>query len=226
MKNQDLDYFKKGDFQPIDDEFIADGLGAMCKVASVQRKYNLTDTDTVLNELHDAIVGKHLGFKLVNKEKHGFDCKLSSDENIFLESKVASLHSKTITATFNDTTTDKAEVFKDEKTWLALSVWSTASELVFIAFGQHEDIGNYLEKRSKAVENTRTRSTQSIALSKLITDYEFDIIAVSITKQELFTFLTTLNSNLRKHLSIDDIYELKDYELPHAAKIDAEETEE
>ena len=55
----------------------------------MQEKYVKSDIDTLLNELHDSMVARYLGFSLVNTDKHGFDGKLSDGEDIFLESKVA-----------------------------------------------------------------------------------------------------------------------------------------
>lgn len=218
MKNQDLEYFKKGHFAPIDNNFIYDGLNAMNKVTEVQRKYEKRDMDTILNELHDAIVGQYLGFSLINVQKHGLDCKLSETENVFLESKVVSMQSDTLSATFNDTNMEKAEAFKDEKVWLALSVWDSASEIVFICFGQNEKIGDFLEERVASAKQHSRRSTQSISLSQLIKVYGFKIISVTKKKEELFTLLTSSRPALAKILSIDNIVELKDYKPPYKKK--------
>lgn len=49
--------------------------------------------------------------------------------------------------TFNDTSEEKAEAFMDKKMFLALGVWQGLSELKFIIYGQHPDIGEYLLKR-------------------------------------------------------------------------------
>ena len=134
MNNDDLSLFKKGNFTPIDESFIIEGTSVLQEVSKVQEKFQKNDTDTFINELRDSIVGKLLGFELVNIEKHGFDCK-SKDKELFLEVKSASISSGTWSATFNDTTYEKAFAFMDERLFLALSIWNNASNLLFIAFG-------------------------------------------------------------------------------------------
>lgn len=78
--------------------------------------------DSLTNEIHDSLVAKYLGFKFINVNKHGFDCKLSQSKEIFLESKVADINAKSWNATFNDTTMIKAQAFKDKRVFLALSL--------------------------------------------------------------------------------------------------------
>ena len=191
MQDKNLDYFKKGNYEEIKTNFITDGITALSHVAAFQRKYEKADNDSVINELHDAIVGRHLGFKYVNTNKHGLDCKYDKDIDIFLESKVASLSADSISATFNDTTLEKAEVFKDKKTWLALSVWATESELSFICFGQNEKIGEYLEEKVKTQTQKSQRRTQTISLKELIFTYNFKILPIGQTSGEVITLLTS-----------------------------------
>lgn len=217
MKNQELAYFHKGSFEPINNDFIKEGLDAMSGISKVQTKYHKPDIDTVMNELHDAIVGQYLGFQLINTEKHGMDCKLSETEDVFLESKVAAWAAQTQSATFNDTTLEKAEVFKDEKTWIALSVWNSASDLMFICFGQNEAIGDYLEKKVHAAHNTASRSTQTISLSALIFTYGFEILAISRTKEEIYTLLTS-SSRTYKKLKKSIIHDYSSYTPPYLRK--------
>ncbi|WP_341352111.1 hypothetical protein [Helicobacter pylori] len=58
----------------------------------------------------------------------GLDAKRSSNDE-FLEIKQVSFQSKTWSATFNDTTLEKAKVFCDIKTTLAVGVWNNISNL-------------------------------------------------------------------------------------------------
>lgn len=92
-----------------------------------------------------------------------------------MESKVASLGSKSWNATFNDTTVAKANEFKKSNVWLALSVWKDFDAPMFILFGQHVGIGEFLERR---VLNRKkgSRSTQSLSASKLYNEFEFKFI--------------------------------------------------
>lgn len=83
---------------------------------------------------------------------------------------------------FNDTSKEKAEAFMDKKMFLALGVWQGLSELKFIIYGQHPDIGEYLLKR---IRNRKkgSCSTQNIALKDLIVKYNFSIMPVSGKKE-------------------------------------------
>lgn len=197
---------------PIDNNFMVEGHEVLQKVQQVQEKYEKNDTDTFINELRDSIAGHTLFFDLVNVEKHGFDCKKSDTENCFLEVKSASFSATKWQATFNDTTYEKAEAFKDEKVYLALAVWKDASDLLFICYGQNEEIGNYLESKIDAFKRGETvRSTQSISLSNLVFTYGFKILAVSKSVQEVKELLRLKNKCFSK---IDDnvIISLQDFE--------------
>lgn len=210
MENNDLELFKKGSFNPINTDFISDSAAALSAIEQVQIKYGKVDMDTLLNELHDSMVGKWLGFELVNTDKHGFDCKLSEDKDIFLESKVASISSQSWEATFNDTTYEKAKAFKDKKLILALSVWTSAKNCAFICYGQNEKIGDELKEGVDKFKAGKTvRSTQSIVLSRLVFDYGFKILAVNSSKEEVYEMLTK-KRNFKK-IDKDIITNIKDF---------------
>lgn len=83
----------KGNFKKIDTSFLVEGHEVLEEVTKIQEKYHKEDTDTFINELRDSIAGYYLGYELVNTEKHGFDCKLNRNDNIFLEVKSASFAS-------------------------------------------------------------------------------------------------------------------------------------
>ena len=146
MQNKKLEVLSKGQFQKIDTEFMSEGILVLRELKKVQERFNKNDTDKFINELRDQIVWFKLGFDLVNIDKHGFDCKKSNDK-YFLEVKSASYDSSSWGPTFNDTTFEKAEAFRDKKVFLALSIWKDASDLLFICFGQNEELGKYLSKK-------------------------------------------------------------------------------
>ena len=199
MLDNDLDLFKKGNFQPIDNNFIMEWHEVLQEVQIVQEKYNKLDTDTFINELRDSIAWYNLWYELVNIEKHWFDCKKSADEECYLEVKSASFSAKDWQATFNDTTLEKAEAFKDKKVFLALAVWKDASDLLFICYGQNSEIWDFLESKVKRFKAWNTvRSTQSISLSNLVFTYWFKIIAVNRSKWEILSLLRLKNKNFLK----------------------------
>jgi len=211
MKNKDLALFKKGTFMPINNQFMMEGHEVLKRVQEVQEKFHKEDTDTFINELRDSIAGYTLGFELVNVNKHGFDCKLSEKDECYLEVKSASFIANSWQATFNDTTLEKAEAFKDEKVYLALAVWKDASDLIFICYGQNPLIGEFLEEKIKWFKAGNTvRSTQSISLSTLVFKYGFKILAVNRTKAEVLSLLRLRNKTFNK-LTIDSIISLDEF---------------
>ena len=194
---------EKGKYQPIDKNFLLEGNMILEEVATVQEKFNKKDTDTFINELRDSMVGYYLGYDLVNTEKHGFDCKLNYKNDIFLEVKSASITAKTLNATFNDTTIEKAKLFQSDKVFLSLAIWKNANNLLFIAYGKNESLGKFLEEKVKKFLNGTggIRSTQSISLSQLIFDYGFDIICINKSKDEIKQLLKLKS---RKYFNIPD----------------------
>lgn len=194
---------EKGKYQPIDKNFLLEGNMILEEVAAVQEKFNKKDTDTFINELRDSMVGYYLGYDLVNTEKHGFDCKLNYKNDIFLEVKSASITAKTLNATFNDTTIEKAKLFQSDKVFLSLAIWKNANNLLFIAYGKNESLGTFLEEKVRKFLNGTggIRSTQSISLSQLIFDYGFDIICINKSKDEIKQLLKLKS---RKYFNIPD----------------------
>lgn len=176
FKNQSLHIFEKGNYVPINNDFIADAIKSMQPLYAIQAKYAKNDTDTFINEVRDSLIGRYLGFDLINENKHGFDGKKTSSEH-YLEVKQASFSSSTWGGTFNDTNLEKAEAFKDEKLFLAVALWDGMTELIAMVYGQNPLIGDFLEESVRRVANTSTRSTQSISISNLVNRYGFKIIA-------------------------------------------------
>lgn len=211
MKDKNLELFKKGTFMAIDNNFMTEGREVLQRVQEVQEKFKKEDTDTFINELRDSIAGYTLGFELVNVNKHGFDCKMSEKDDYYLEVKSASFIADKWQATFNDTTFEKAESFKDKKVYLALAVWKDASDLLFICFGQNEKIGEFLEEKVNWFKEGHTvRSTQSIPLSKLVFNYGFKILAVNRSKEEVLSLLRLKNRAFKK-MSDDTVISLNEF---------------
>ena len=185
------DLLSKGNFLPINRDFLVEGHEILEEVAAVQEKWGKEDTDTFINELRDSIAGYYLGYDLVNTDKHGFDCKKSEKENIFLEVKSASFSSSDWGATFNDTTIEKAECFKSDNVFLCLAVWKNASNLLFLVYGQNPQIGTFLQEKVENFLNGDggVRSTQTISMHRLISEYGFDIICVNKSKEEVKSIL-------------------------------------
>ncbi len=182
---------EKGTYKPINGEFLIEGHEILEEVAIIQEKWGKGDTDTFINELRDSMAGYYLGYNLVNVEKHGFDCKLDKEVDVFLEVKSASFSASTWGATFNDTTIEKTKCFQSDKVFLCLAIWKNASNLLFLVYGQNPKLGKFLEKKvTKFLSGDGgVRSTQSISFSQLINDYGFDIICVTKSKEEVKSIL-------------------------------------
>ncbi len=210
MLDQNLPIFTKGNFEKIDNNFMTEGVEVLREVKVVQEKYGKNDTDTFINELRDSIVGHYLGFELINTDKHGFDCK-DTDNGYLLEVKAASFDASSWGATFNDTTLEKAEAFKDKKVYLALAVWKDASDLLFICYGQNRGIGDFLEEKVKWFKSGHTvRSTQSLNLSTLVNTYGFKILTINRSKTEILNMLKMKNRAFFG-LNPNKVVELKDF---------------
>ena len=138
----------------------------------------------------------------------------SKNENIFLEVKSASYTAGSWGATFNDTNLEKANCFKSENVYLCLAVWKNASDLLFMVYGQNPKIGEFLERKVNRFLSGKggVRSTQSIGISQLVFDYEFDIICVNKTKTEVKQLLTLKNSNFSK-LPDGKLLDLNEYNI-------------
>ncbi|WP_120944180.1 MULTISPECIES: hypothetical protein [Helicobacter] len=170
----DSSLFDKGCFVPIDRSFVLQGYKALSKIADIQRQYNKLDNDSFLNELRDSMIALYLGYDCINTDKHGLDAKKAQGAE-FLEIKQVSFSSQSWSATFNDTTLQKAWVFKDHRTTLAVGVWESMAELLFIVYGRHKGIGEYLERKIVECKQAQRRSTQTISVLKLLKDYAFRI---------------------------------------------------
>lgn len=190
------DLYNKGLYNPINEEFLLEGHLVLKRVAEVQKKWGKGDTDTFINELRDSMIGYFLGYNLVNVEKHGFDCKMNQKENVFLEVKSASFSSSTWAATFNDTTVEKAQCFQTKSLFLSLALWDGASNLLFVAYGQNKELGLFLAEKVKRFLSGKggVRSTQTISLLQLVTQYGFDIICPTKSKAEVKRILRNKSS--------------------------------
>ncbi len=186
-----IDLFAKGKYQPINVSFLYEGHEVLQEVAKIQEKWDKSDTDTFINELRDSMAGYYLGYDLVNVEKHGFDCKRSQNEDVFLEVKSASFSAGSWSATFNDTNLEKAECFKKDNVNLCLAVWKNASNLLFLVYGNNSKIGEFLEKKVKDfLSGNGVRSTQTISILQLVFEYGLDIVCINKTKEEVKSILT------------------------------------
>lgn len=196
-----------GKFEKINDNFLNETFDVFALLESIQKKYGKTDNDTIINEARDAKVAQVLGYNNINTDKHGWDAKADTEE--FLEVKQASISSQSIGATFNDTTIEKTEEISKGNVTIALAVWSSLKDLLFVVYGKNAAIGEHLKQKiiqSKA-NNAIRPGTQSITMKDLIVKFGFKVRPVSMGKEEitktLFGKMKTLNKIIDK-IPFDD----------------------
>ena len=191
-----------GKFERINENFLNETFDVFSLLEAIQQKYGKTDNDTIINEARDAKVAQVLGYNNINTDKHGWDAKADTEE--FLEVKQASITSHSIGATFNDTTIEKAEEISKGNVTIALAVWSSLKDLLFVVYGKNAAIGEHLKQKiihSKA-NNAIRPGTQSITMKDLIVKFGFKVRPVSMSKEEitetLFGKMKTLNKIIDK----------------------------
>ena len=196
-----------GKFERINENFLSETFDVFALLETIQKKYGKTDNDTIINEARDAKVAQVLGYNNINTDKHGWDAKADTEE--FLEVKQASISSHSIGATFNDTTIEKTEEISKGNVTIALAVWSSLKDLLFVVYGKNAAIGEHLKQKiiqSKA-NNAIRPGTQSITMKDLIVKFGFKVRPVSMSKEEisetLFGKMKTLSKIIDK-IPFDD----------------------
>jgi hypothetical protein len=202
--------FGTGNFEVHNIDFLNETKEALKSISEVAHKYGKLDIDTLLNEFHDSYIGEKLGFDKVNVNKHGFDC--CDNTGRFLESKVSSASAKSYGATFNDTNIDKANAFKESNVWLAYSIWADPATPICVVYGQHKDIGSFLEEKVRNFKNGKggVRSTQTISLTNLLFKYGFKLYALDYSKEEVVKFFQENGKGKVKKLTINDVHDLSE----------------
>lgn len=203
--------FNKGDYKPIPADFRTLGIVSLQELSKFQEKFEIYDTDTTINSIRDAIVANYLGYDLLNFDKHGFDAK-KSKTNEFLEIKQCSISSGRLGGTWNDTNEEKAKAFSDKRLFTAVAIWKGASDLQFIVYGQHKNLGKYLLERVIAVQNSSTRSTQNVGIEKLIKEYNFSVVCPPDKNKELIVqLIVNYQRNLAEYVSKSNIKTIQDF---------------
>ena len=178
-----------GKFEKINENFLKETFDVFGLLETIQKKYGKTDNDTIINESRDAKVAQVLGYNNINTDKHGWDAKDDTEE--FLEVKQASASANHICATFNDTSLEKADELGKDNITIALAVWSSLKNLLFVVYGKNSAIGPDMKKKIIAAqEKGHIRpGTQSISMNDLIFKYGFKIKPVNMTKEDIREFL-------------------------------------
>lgn len=178
-----------GKFEKINEAFLSETFDAFEVLETIQKKYGKTDNDTVINEARDARVAQVLGYSNINTDKHGWDAKDDGEE--FLEVKQSSASANHICATFNDTSLKKADELGKDNITIALAVWSSLKNLLFVVYGKNQTIGPDMKKKIIAAqEKGHIRpGTQSISMNDLIFKYGFKIRPVTMSEPDIREFL-------------------------------------
>lgn len=210
-QNNGMTIFKKGNYKPIPSDFRTMGILSLQELSKFQEKFEMYDTDTTINSIRDAIVANYMGFDLLNFDKHGFDAKKSKKEE-YLEIKQCSISSKRLGGTWNDTNEEKAKAFSDKRLFTAVAIWKGASDLQFIVYGQHKNLGKYLLERVISVQNSSTRSTQNVGIEKFIKDYDFSVVCPPDKSKEMIVqLIVNYQRNLAEYVSKSNIKSIQDF---------------
>lgn len=180
-------------FLPINDKFIDEALESLQELVTIQRKYKKLDNDTFMNELRDGLVAKILGYTHINEDKHGLDARKDGDSYhgyYFLEVKQVSSSVSSWNITFNDTTEEKANLFREKNVAIAVGIWDSIADLILIVYGQNSEIGEYLYNQQKSMREKRIRPSPTISISSLIQTYKFKIMSPTLNKEEAFAYLS------------------------------------
>ncbi len=201
--------FEKGNYKTVPYEFRTFGIASLEELSKFQEKFEMYDTDTIINAIRDAIIANYLDFDLLNFDKHGFDAKKSKIEH-FLEVKQCSVSSSEWNGVWNDTTEEKAKAFSEDNVFVAVVLWETAINLKFIVYGQNPRLGEDLLQKVKN-KKPDSRSTQKFPVLQLITKYKFSILCLEDAHKE-DTYYTLLKKypSLKKKLKKDDIKTIRD----------------
>lgn len=171
--------------------------------SKILENYNITDYDTVDNLLKDSKVCSLLGFEKVNVNKHGFDGM--SNDGKYLEVKQCSIHNKSWSSTYNDTTFEKADKFKNENVCVALSISKSLFDIGFIVYGYSTEIGYFLEEKVKNVK-IGSRKSFSISFTKYL-QLGFKIKPVGYSKDEVYDIVLNKYKNIDKTILKRAIYD-------------------
>lgn len=188
-----------GKFEKINEGFQNEAFDVLGLMETIQKKYGKTDNDTIINEARDAKVAQVLGYNYINTDKHGWDAKDDGEE--FLEVKQASASAGHICATFNDTSLEKADELGKDNITIALAVWSSLKNLLFVVYGKNPAIGpdikeKIIEARKKGFQRP---GTQSVPMNDLIFKYGFKIKPINMSKDDIREFLKG-KSGFKTHL--------------------------
>lgn len=206
------DYANLSNFVLRSEKKVNDGRNVLNVLSSYQREHAVFDTDRCLNEIRDGIAAGLIGFDRDNIDKNGFDCANSKGE--LLEVKSVNCSSSSWAATFNDTTEKKALSFKEDNVYLQVPLWVNAAEISCFLIGSNPEIGEFLLNKVKHYNENRKniiRCTQSLTIAKLYKDFDFKIVAVDYTKEQVVELLKKQHPKTFGAICVDNIMSIEEY---------------
>ena len=169
----------------------------MKELAEVQAELGYTGgTDNMINLYHEGKVGEMLGFNMLNLNKNKMDCKVDG-EGLWLEVKSTTVSRAKPGGNFNDLTLAKAETFMDPRVFVAFAVWSDTNTLDYIVFGRGTAL--YVDMRKTVKRNKKgSRCVLTVSVPVAINKYDFDVIAVAKSKEEVLHSIQTISPKAEK----------------------------
>jgi hypothetical protein len=199
-----------GEFIILTEEQIKRDEEMLNQVKRYQEERDMYDSDRCLNEAKDGLAGRLIGFNIVNRSKNGFDCKNSNGE--LLEVKAINFCSKEWSPIFNDTTESKALEFKNENVYVQVPIFLNAKDISFFLIGNNPDVGDFLLTAARNFKkSTSRRCSPKIEVTQLYSKYNFKIVAVDESKEQVVERLKNKYKKAFKDITADDIMTVDEY---------------
>ena len=202
MCDNDLEWFHTGNFLSTNDPKFLQLSSTIAKIGIIQKEFDLKYTDSIFNIYHDGIVGKLLGFNLINIGGGGPDCKNNND--LFLEVKSIQWNDLGLSnqVSFSDMTIEKAKAFENKNLLIAISLWKNTNDLMFMVVGQNSKLSErFIEHIKKAGVPSKTIN---ISISTLVRVYNFKVVPISISKEDTLQMLKTKHPSIFPSNELDD----------------------
>lgn len=199
----------------MDAEFMKRFAVVMQQTTQLMNDYGFTDTDRFMNEANDTLLASWLGPFVGNHSKHGDDAILYDQMGNMcpLESKVSSVYEtraetenhekpRVPSATFNDTTEDKIEAFRQVPSYVGLGVRRNMGDFEFIVVVPSNKIADAIDELHQKQVKAERRSHQTFEMGRLLNLSEGEgriVIEDESHRETVEQYLRDLGGNYPKY---------------------------
>ena len=213
------DLTERGNFIKTTDEYLNDCSGVLRALDKFDKKHGGGCISTQVELIKNSIVGHYLGFEETNKEKQGYDNKMSDEsKQVFLEDKQISFNrSGEPAAVFNDWTVEKNKAYEKDNVWVAAAIWEHHRKPLCIVFGKtNEGLSDHLEKETVKRYNTIRknpnrvlRNSPSVTVSDLVRKFHFKVLSIEYNDPE--KLVEKLATQHMGKITVDDVVTLDEF---------------